>query len=88
MLQKHFFPLKLSKLQILFQKQVFIFWMKGKTDMETSNNPNGKSHVKNCSKMRITGVKAGRFYTVLYKPIFIRENFSSLGICKSSCKLR
>ena len=34
--------------------------------------------------MRISKVKTGRFYGKLYMSIFIKENLSSLGICKLS----
>ena len=40
--------------------------MKGKTDLETSNNPNRNSHEKNCSKTRLSMVKTGRFYMELF----------------------
>ena len=45
--------LKLSKLKMLFQKQDFYIWMKEKkTDLATSNNPNGESHEKNSFETR------------------------------------
>ena len=34
----------------------------------------------------ISKVKTGRFYIKLYMSIFIKENLSSLGICKLSCR--
>ena len=35
---------------------------------------------------RISKVKTGRFCTKLNMSIFIKENLSSLGICKFSCR--
>ena len=34
----------------------------------------------------ISKVKTERFYIKLYMSIFIKENLSSLGICKLSCR--
>ena len=45
MLQKYIFLLELNKLQKLIQKQ-FFFWVKGKINLETSNNPYRKSREK------------------------------------------
>ena len=51
--------------------------MKGKTDLETSNNLNRKSHKKIFSKARISRAKAGRFYIKLYCP-FSKEKSSQV----------
>ena len=41
--QKYIFPLKLTNYKH-FSEASFIFWMKGKTDLETCNNRDQKSH--------------------------------------------
>ena len=76
MLQKCIFCfafLKLSKLEMLFQKQDFYIWMKKeKTGMATSNNPNGDRHKKNYSETRRSMVETRRFYIQLFTPICTR----------------
>ena len=46
MLQKYFFPLNFANYKYFFRSKFFIFWMKDKADLETSNNPNRKSNEK------------------------------------------
>ena len=54
--------LKLTKLEIFVQKQDIYIWMRGKEDLATSNNPNGESHEKICSKLRRSIVATEKFY--------------------------
>ena len=61
MLQKCFLSfafLKLSKLEIFFQKQNFYIWIKGKN---RPGNPNGENHEKSALKRGEAWLKPGDF---------------------------
>ena len=79
MLQKCIFLrfafLKLSNLEMSFSKARFLYLVERK---KISNNPNGKSHKKNCSETRRKMVETGRFYIQLFMSIGTRENYSFL----------
>ena len=50
-----------SKLEMFFQKQVFISGWNEKIDLVTSNNPNGESHEKIVLKQGEAWLKPGDF---------------------------
>ena len=86
--QKYFFSvttkLKRHKIKFLDQNanlkwhkiKIFIFWMKEKTKLATSNSPKGESYEKNCSETRKSMVKTATFQRKLYITIFKRANSS------------
>ena len=53
---------KLSKLEMFFQKQGFLTWMKWKTDLADSNNPNWENLEKNCSETWRRMIKTEKSY--------------------------
>ena len=61
--------LKLSKLEMLFQKQDFYIWMKRKSQLGNFYNPNGEKH------------EIGTFYIEPFISICTRENYSQVFFC-------